>query len=327
MKKIQIGFIMILLCLMLVACGDSDEPTRRTSRGDDSEETDSESGKKGDKDTDEKSTDTTEKTRKPKLTPTNTPKPTPTNTPKPTSTPKPSAEYFGNRSVQYEEENSWHQVFFSFSVTEDGELIRQDAIIHLAITNDDGVQVYKGDHSVTDKDYSMWSSTFRGTQLLGCIYIKDSEITQGTKSSGVLTIWAELKDGSYWNEERLQISDLPVLPLQITIPQAPVTLKEYGYDGKTARKMEIVDISYEVSDWGTLTVSYTVKLLENKNGKSSSDYCYFGYKLKNSDGVIIDSGMCMAGPLAVGEAKREESYMGSDLDRGESYTLEFYDYK
>ena len=309
MKKIQIVMLMILLCLMLTACGDSDEPSRRTSRGDDSEESDSESGKK----TDKKATDTP--------TPTNTPKPTPTNTP------KPSAQYFGNRSVQYEEENSWHQVFFSFSVTEDGELIRQEAIIHLSITNDDGVQVYKGDHNVTDKDYSMWTSTFRGTQLLGCIYIKDSEITQGTKSSGVLTISAELKDGSYWAEDRLQISDLPVLPLQITIPQAPLTLKEYDYNGKTARKMEINDISYEVSDWGTLTVTFTVKMLENKNGKNSSDYCYFGYKLKNSAGVIIDSGTCIAGPLSVGEAIREEEYMGSDLNRGESYTLEFYDYK
>ena len=229
--------------------------------------------------------------------------------------------------MQYEEENSWHQVFFSFSVTEDGELIRQEAIIHLSITNDDGVQVYKGDHNVTDKDYSMWTSTFRGTQLLGCIYIKDSEITQGTKSSGVLTISAELKDGSYWAEDRLQISDLPVLPLQITIPQAPLTLKEYDYNGKTARKMEINDISYEVSDWGTLTVIFTVKMLENKNGKNSSDYCYFGYKLKNSAGVIIDSGTCIAGPLLVGEAIKEEEYMGSELDRGESYTLEFYDYK
>lgn len=309
MRKLQIFLVTFLLCLILTACGDSDEPSRRASRDNDSEASDA--------DTEEKAG---EKATKPPL-PTNTPKP------KPTNTPKPSAHYFGNRSVQYEEENSWHQVFFSFSVTEDGELIRQDAVVHISITNDDGVQVYQGDHSVTDKDYSMWNSAFRGTQLLGCIYIRDSEITQGTKSSGVLTISAELKDGSYWTEERIPISDLPVRPLQITIPQAPVTLKEYDYNGKTARKMEITDISYEVSDWGTLTVSFTVKLLENKNGKSSSDYCYFGYKLKNSSGVIIDSGTCYVGPMAVGEAMKQEAYMGSDLDRSESYTLEFYDYK
>ena len=306
MKRLIVFVVLSLICMIAVSCGDADEPARRSHRDD--------TGEEESRSEEERSTK-----------PTNTPKPT--STPRPTNTPTPRAEYFGNRSVQYEEENAWHQVFFSFSETENGELIRQDAIIHITITNDDGEVVYKGDHNVTSSDYSMWTSTYRGTQLLGCIYIKDAVITQGAKASGILTISAELSDGSYWTEDRLQITNLPVKPLQLVLPTTPVTVKEYGYNGKTAKKMEIKDISYECSDWNALTVTFTVKLLENTNGKSTSDYCIFGYKLKNAGGVIVSSGICSVGPLSVGDSILAKEYIGTELDRNETYSLEFYDYK
>ena len=307
MKRLLLFLTLIVMLVMLVACGDLDTPDGRSSRGDEKEESE--------KDNESKETATPTITEKSKATAT------------PTPTPIPQAQYFGNRMTQYEEENSWHQVFFSFSVTEDGENIRQKATIHISISNDDGELVYRGDHEVTESDYSMWSSTVMGSRLLGCIYIKDSEITPGSTASGVLTISAELSNGSYWDEDKIQISHLPLKPLQLTVPSAPVTVKEYDYNGKTAKKMEIDSVSYELSDWGYLTVSFTVTLKENSNGKSASDYCYFGYKLKNSAGVIVDSGMCFVGPLSVGDKKLEEQYIGTNIDRNEAYSLEFYDYK
>lgn len=298
MKRTIIVIVLLIICCLVVSCDNGESSGKQRSK---SEETSENNGKKK------------ENAATPTLNPTNTP------------TPTPQAHYFGNRTTQYDETNSRHQVFWSFSETEDGENIRQDATIHIVITNDNGEQVYKGDHKVTSANYSMWNSTLMGTRLLGCIYIKDSEISQGTTQKGVLTISAELSSGTYWDESKIQISNLPVKPLQLSLPTVPITLTEYKYNGKVATKIEIQEISYE-NDW-RLSYKLTVKMTQNTKGNDSSDYCHITYKLKNSKGIIVDSGMWSIGRMSVGDTIISTEYISVDIDLNESYVLELLDYK
>lgn len=243
----------------------------------------------------------------------------------PSNTPIPQARYFGNRLVQYDEENACHQILWGFSETENGETIRQNATIHLVITNDNGEQVYKKNHKVTEANYSVWNSNLMGSKLLGCIYVKDSEITPGSTEKGVLTISAELSNGSYWKEDTLKISNLPVKPLQLSLPTLPLTVTKYKYSGGVSTKVEVQKITYEYDR--RLTFSLTVKMIENAKGNDSMDYCDITYKLKDSKGVIVSSGTWLVGQMSVGDTIVENETVYVDLDLNESYVLELFDYK
>ncbi len=88
--------------------------------------------------------------------------------------------------------------------------------------------------------------------------------------------------------------------------------------------VEVTDIEVETTVHYNGTASakiyLTVTMLENYSS-STSHYSHVGYKLKDSNGVIVDSGNASINPMAVGETSKDNIYI-NNLDANESYTLE-----
>ncbi|MCR5376186.1 MAG: hypothetical protein K6E71_05510 [Lachnospiraceae bacterium] len=244
-----------------------------------------------------------------------------------TPTPTGPADHFGNKSVQYEKENARYKVSFSFFVTKAGKYVPQEATIHLAITNDEGEVVYRKDHEVTERDYGTPNSSSVGVLLLGSIYVKSDEITPGLSTNGTMAISAELPNGNRWDEERLWIYDLPLKQLQISMPATPLTVTEYDYHGNVERRAEVLSVDYEASEYGLVNIKTTVKLIENNDKYSATGYFKMNFKLKNTSDVIVQSGVLIVGPMAIGDTMLGNQMIAYDLDRNEEYTLELVDYR
>ncbi len=268
----------------------------------------------------------------PKSTTTKKPTSTPTPKPKPTATPVPviSPDYIGNRTTDYDSANERHRVFWSFSVGESDNYVKADAIIHIKIKNNNDEIVFERDFNVTDKHYSNWTNNFRdGERLLGCLYIKDTEIEKGTTDSGKLIISADAGT-SYFSEDSINISNLPIKDFDITIPELPCEVKEYDYKGKISKKGEIQDFEISVGyvrNDGKVSANYNIKykMTYNADGKNKTDYVHIGYKIKDSEGVVIASSSILLGEMSEGETIKENGYINGDFILGEKYTVEFYD--
>jgi hypothetical protein len=63
-------------------------------------------------------------------------------------------------------------------------------------------------------------------------------------------------------------------------------------------------------------------MLENYTDTTAGASSEIGYKLKNSQGIIVDSGQFYVAPMAVGEICLEEEII-FDLNANDSYTLTF----
>ncbi|MBP3237794.1 MAG: hypothetical protein J6M24_01710 [Lachnospiraceae bacterium] len=65
----------------------------------------------------------------------------------------------------------------------------------------------------------------------------------------------------------------------------------------------------------------------NSEGANSTEYAHVGYKIKDSEGVVVSSDSIMIGQLAQGETMKDTGYLSGDFYLGESYSLEFIDVK
>ncbi len=268
----------------------------------------------------------------PKSITTKKPTATPTSKPKPTATPVPviSPDYIGNRTTDYDSANERHRVFWSFSVGEGDNYIKADATIHIKIKNNNDEIVFKRDFNVTEKHYTTWTNNFWDSdRLLGCLYIKDTEIEKGTTDSGKIFISADAGT-SHFSEDSINISNLPIKDFDITIPDLPCEVKEYDYKGKISKKGEIQDFEISVGyvrNDGKISANYNIKykMTYNADGKNKTDYAHIGYKIKDSEGVVIASSSILVGEMSEGETIKENGYISGDFILGEKYTVEFYD--
>ena len=263
---------------------------------------------------------------------------------KPSSTSKPTTDssvvsqntskngtpnYMGDRTVQYTEAKKSHQVFWSFSETQGGEYISADATITIKIVNENGETVYDKETHVDESYYTTYTNPYWDTpRYLGCINIAQSDIKKGTISKGVLYISSILDSGLWWDPYEVSITDLPLMDFNITLPALPTTIKNYTYNGSLERKIEVqnIDYTYEANYDGTVTLKLNIKakMLYNNKGNSHSDNSKIGYKIKDSEGFVVNSGTMILDPVSVGDMIKEEQPV-FNLKLGEAYTLELID--
>lgn len=139
-----------------------------------------------------------------------------------------------------------------------------------------------------------------------------------------------MPDGVWFEEETMNVMDLPISGLDLTIPSLPCSVNEVDYKGNIEKTVEVQSLTPNYKSYGSgsgsLTFSIKAKMTYNSKGNSSSDYVYIGYKIKDSEGVIVDSGSFMVGPLAVGDVVVEEEYASADkINLNGKYTIELYD--
>lgn len=238
-------------------------------------------------------------------------------------------QFISNRSVNYDEANEKYSVFWAFSNSQNGPYMKADATIIIKITNDNGEVVFNKSYDVDETDYSEFTNNSWGeNRLLGCIDVSVSEIIAGTRDTGKVSISASLEDGTYWEEELIAISGLPEKEISFVFPTLPYAVHKYGYPNDTLEQtIDVLEIKTESSDYGGLRLIIKAKMVYNSKGNNSSDYLEVGYKIKDSEGIILDSSSFVAGPLSVGEIIVAEEWLNGKYELGETYILELTDIK
>lgn len=234
------------------------------------------------------------------------------------------AQYIGERSAQYNEAKKGWDVFWGFYTSEtskDG--VMQEADINVEIINDNGESVYKNTIHVTDENYGKWTYNLTNQErLLGNIFIPNSSITKGSTTTGQMKLSATLPSGAVFDPESLYVYNLPLMDLSVKTPDLPVTVNNFDYYGNIDTTVEIqkIDFKYEYS----ASAEFVITMTYNKDGNSEDEYVQIPYKIKDSSGVIVESGTLFCGPLSVGDTIKESTYM-MDVKLGENYTIEFSD--
>ena len=249
----------------------------------------------------------------------------PTVAEKKTEPPVKEIKYIGDRTVQYNEQDDDYIVFFALK-DENEERMSAPGTAIIVISDNTGNELYNNRIHFTESDFTTWNNKFDDTQRYLCgLHIKNSDIAGAASSSGVLALAVELDNGITFESYNINILNLKEKEVEIQIPQLPQTITNYTYSNEIKMVVEVTDVKTQtrVNYDGTasLTVNLTVKMLENYTDSSTS-YSQVGYKLKDSNGVIVDSGNAYINPMAVGETATDQVYINK-LSANESYVLEF----
>ena len=236
----------------------------------------------------------------------------------------PTVKYLTDRSVQFNEQDDDYVLLFGLK-DEKEEYVSSKGTVSVTITDTTGNELYNKDISFYDSDFSSWSSKLNPTARYLCgIHIMASEISGSASSSGTLSFSVELDDGVSFDSSNLNITNLKQKDIDIQLPALPQSIINYNYSNEVEDVVEVTDIEIETKVFydgsASIQVHLTVGMLEN-NSTSTSHYSHVGYKLKDSNGVIVDSGNAFINPMAVGETSKDTFYI-SNLDANESYVLE-----
>lgn len=174
----------------------------------------------------------------------------------------------------------------------------------------------------TGHDYGSWyteisaNCTANGLEYRTC-YGCDKKETR--------TIAAKGHD--YKNGECTRCGDINV-KIKITLPKTPVTINNYlGKSDEIETSCKVTSIKYEIynvdSD-GEVSVAFywSGEQTYNRKGDSASSPCWIGYKLYDSQGYVVKSGMDESAAVQKGEKFKDECFCIYNLDPNESYTLE-----
>lgn len=114
----------------------------------------------------------------------------------------------------------------------------------------------------------------------------------------------------------------------IQFPEMPVTVN-YSISGKLYRSAEITEVTAaldNVNKEGKLRYKLTIKgsCTYDLEGNTITDSVYMGYKLLDSEGYVIKSGLIGVDNVGLGDKFKEELVL-FDLEIGETYELVFND--
>lgn len=236
---------------------------------------------------------------------------------------KKTPQYIGQRSVDWVDAEKGWRVFWAFYEKENSqEELKADATILVSIKDENGNVLLDKQYEVTESDYGRWSNAISGEHILGSVFIPISDLEKGTSEYGYLSLGASVGGGEF-DPVDLSVYNLPLMDMDIDIPELPLTVTEYDYYDAPEKTIQInkVDVEY---DYGC-ELSVTFTLLDHKDGSNVEDYCEFSYRITDDDGLVVTSGNIFSNKIRVGDTTKEEIY-AYDLELGKHYTLEFSDY-
>ena len=239
---------------------------------------------------------------------------------------KAAVSYIANGSAQYVEAERRYVIWFGLQ-TEMGRYVSASGVAAVTIKDTAGIVRYNGEIRFTENDFSeRTDGQWEGTRYLCGLRLNQDELADGMASNGELLLQVRLDSGEVLPETVVMISDLPSIQMNIGVPQLPATFQDNAYS--FTNTVTITQLTYAVKNGydGTASVEFDVILkLDAKTKKiEESDYIHVGYKLYDSEGVVVGSGQIFAGPVGVGESIKD-SFTIWDLDPRETYTLKFLD--
>ena len=243
------------------------------------------------------------------------------NTPDPTV----DIQWISDRRVQYNKEDEQYVVFFGLQDA-NHNYVSASGTVKIRISDESGNELYNNEIAFTKNDFTEWTNQSWDSARYMCgIYIKRSDVKGGASTGGVLSLAVECEDGTSFDADNLTIYDLPSKKVSIKMPSTPAKIYNYNYKGSVETIISVEKITYETESSydGTarLIMKFNVKLIANYTD-TSGHTSKIGYKLKNSDGVIVKSGHFYVSPMEVGEIALEEETI-YDLDPNDSYVLTF----
>lgn len=235
-----------------------------------------------------------------------------------------TVQYITNTSAQYIETEKQHVVLFGLQ-TAVGNYAGASGVAAITIKDDTGAVRYDRKINFSEKDFSEGTDgQWEGAGYLCGLYIAQDEIADGIASSGELRLEVSLDSGAVFTAN-VEIADLPSTQLKISTPQLPATFQDKAYSFTSTVTVTQLTYSCKSGYDGTASVEFAVILkLDAKTKQEESDYIHVGYKLYDSEGIVVGAGQILAGPVGVGESIKD-TFTVWDLDPQETYTLKFLD--
>ncbi len=235
-------------------------------------------------------------------------------------------QYIGNRTVDYDSANECHRIFWGFQNAAEEYIAADEGTISLRIENDAGQIVYDKTININKSNFTTWTNSYwDSARLLGCYYLKDEDIEKGSSAKGSLYFMATLKDGTFFDEYKMNISDLPIKGLEIILPEIGKEYIDYEYSDEIdmITRIDSLSYTYDIHYDNTVTATFKMKSTMTYNSEPGiSKMHHISYKLRDSEGIIVDSGSFYITQADMGNTVLTEEYI-SNLSLDEVYTLEF----
>lgn len=235
-----------------------------------------------------------------------------------------SVYYMGDKSIQHND-GKFTLLFSLQDVLK--EKISSPCLVKIRIVNKDNETVYTGKKIVRTSDFGYWTSALAGERYLASVTINDTEITNGSNSSGTIYFSVENDGYFYFEETSLSIFDeLPVSPVTVELPALPLSVNKKSYNGSIRSTCTINNITYEVNG-SYMTIYFEGVKTADVNGNNNSDSCIFSWKIYDNDNYVIGSGNVFTSDLVVGEKFKDEKAYIYNIKAGGKYRLQISDYE
>lgn len=242
-----------------------------------------------------------------------------------TTLPRDSArdvETLKNWSFQYNDGTDDYSIFFAL-LDKAGQYIAAEVDVDVRIVNENGVEVYRAAHTVTQEDFGHYSNQISGEQYLANLRIPTSAIAPGTTHNG--TVYFTVYRGDFLNFGEVNCDAyycLPLLDTSVTAEQLPIELDVKQWDGSVASRIRIDEVTFR-HDKELMSTLYITVMGTKTHDTSSSGYDIISYKLYDSEGYVVESGELFLSELAKGDRFKDDTIVIYDAIPGEVYSIVF----
>lgn len=221
-----------------------------------------------------------------------------------------------------------YSLFFGLC-NKSGKFISANVDVDIRIMNDQNEEVYSGTKSVTKNDFGYYSSENAGEQYLANVRITAADIATGKSTKG--TVYLKVRQGNVALFDEVNCTALyclPVSDVKLTTEKLPFVVALKGYDGKVESKIKIERVDYIFDKLITPQLKITIsgtKTFQASNSMYTSMYDTMYYKLYDSGGYMVKSGMITLRSVGQGDKFKNDATVIYDITPGDTYTLKITD--
>lgn len=231
-------------------------------------------------------------------------------------------EILKNWSFQYNESTDDYSIFFAL-LDEAEQYMAAEVDVDVHIVNENGIEVYRGTHTVTEADFGYYSNKIDDELYLANLKIPASAVAPGTASSG--TVYFTVYKSDHLNFGEVDCKALYCLPLMDTtlcVDGLPMEVEVKDWDNSVSSRIRIEEVRYtHEKDYSSVL---RIEIFGTKTfGGAGTSYDSFSYKILDSEGYIVDSGHIFLDGLVEGDKFRDDTIVLYDAIPGEVYTIVF----
>ena len=230
------------------------------------------------------------------------------------------------RNWMFQENSGTNEYNLFFSLHDkDGDTIDAGVTVDVRIEDASGNVLYEKTHTVTENDYGDFSN-LNASYHLACVRIPKSSVKEGVSSSGKVYLKVYKEDVVAFDEVNCDaLYCLPVKGIDLVCDDnLPIELKIKDYRGRVEGVIRVEEVKYAF-DAG-VSSNLEIELTGTKTQGGSKSFDYFIYKLYDSNGFMIDSGIVYLSSLSAGDKFKEDIRVYKDVTPGETYTIKFEEY-